>query len=41
MIPENAFQQILVMGEGWQVQRVEYVAKESKVVNRLEETPAL
>jgi transposase len=41
MIPEKVFHQILALGEGWQVSRVDYVAKESKVLIRVEETPAL
>jgi len=41
MIPEKVFQKILILGEGWQVQRVDYIEKESKVVIRIEETPAL
>ena len=41
MIPEKVFQRILVLGDGWRVQQVDYVEKASKVVIRLEETPAL
>src|SRR5882724_618351 len=41
MIPEKVFQKILVLGDGWQVQQVDYVEKESKVLIRIEETPAL
>src|SRR5712671_3228418 len=41
MIPEKVFQKILVLGDGWQVEQVDYVEKESKVLIRIEETPAL
>jgi transposase len=41
MIPEKVFQKILVMGDGWRVQQVDYVEKEGKVLIRIEETPAL
>lgn len=41
MIPEKVFQKILVLGDGWRVQQVEYVEKESKVLIRIEETAAL
>src|SRR6266516_1907165 len=41
MIPEKVFQKILVLGDGWRVERVDYVEKESKVLIRIEETPAL
>jgi transposase len=41
MIPEKVFQQILALGNTWQVQRVDYAEKESKVLIRIEETPAL
>jgi transposase len=41
MIPEKVFQKILVLGDGWRVQQVDYVEKEGKVVIRIEETPAL
>jgi transposase len=41
MIPEKVFHQILALGEGWQVSRVDYVEKESKVLIRVEETSAL
>jgi hypothetical protein len=37
MIPEKVFQKILVLGDGWQVQQVDYVEKESKVLTRIEE----
>ena len=39
MIPEKMFQQILALGEAWRVAAVEYVAQESQVVIRVEETP--
>ncbi len=41
MIPEKVFEKILVLGEGWRVQGVDYVEKESEVLIRIEETPAL
>jgi transposase len=41
MIPEKMFQKVLVLGEGWRVQQVDYVEKESKMFIRIEETPAL
>jgi transposase len=41
MIPEKVFHQILALGEAWRVSRVDYVEKESKVLIRVEETPAL
>ena len=41
MIPEKVFHQILALGEGWRVQQVDYVEKESKVLIRVEETAAL
>jgi hypothetical protein len=41
MIPEEVFQKILVLGDGWRVQKVDYVEKESKVLIRTEEAPAL
>jgi transposase len=41
MIPEKVFHQILALGEGWRVQQVDYVEAESKVLIRVEETPAL
>ena len=41
MIPEKVFHQILALGETWRVNRVDYVEKESKVLIRVEETPAL
>lgn len=41
MIPEKVFEKILVLGDGWRVQGVAYVAKENEVLLRIEETPAL
>ncbi len=41
MIPEKVFEKILVLGDGWRVRQVDYVEKESKVLIRVEETPAL
>lgn len=41
MIPEKVFQQILILGQEWKVQRVDYMEKEAKVQIRIEETPAL
>src|SRR5438477_10358444 len=41
MIPEKVFQKILVLGDGWRVQQVDYVEKESKVLIRIEETLAM
>ena len=41
MIPEKMFEKILVLGDGWQVQRVDYLEKESQVLIRVENTPAL
>jgi len=41
MIPEKVFHQILGLGETWRVSRVDYVEKESKVLIRVEDTPAL
>jgi transposase len=41
MIPEKMFHQILALGDAWRVNRVDYVEKESKVLVRVEETPAL
>ena len=41
MIPEKVFHQILALGNAWRVQQVDYVEKESKVLIRIEETPAL
>lgn len=41
MIPERVFHQMLALGEGWQVARVEYQEKEQRVQIRVEETGAL
>jgi transposase len=41
MIPEKVFQQILALGEAWRVKRMDYVEQESKVMIRVEDTPAL
>lgn len=41
MIPEKVFEKILVLGDGWRVQGVDYIEKESKVLIRIEETPEL
>jgi transposase len=41
MIPEKVFQKILVLGEGWSVRQVDYLEKESQVLIRIEDTPAL
>ena len=41
MIPEKVFQQILALGEAWRVNRMDYIEKESKVLIRVEEMPAL
>ena len=41
MIPEKVFHQILALGEGWRVQQVDYLDRESKVLIRVENTPAL
>ena len=41
MIPEKVFQQILALGEAWRVKRMDYVEQESKVLIRVEDTPAL
>ena len=41
MIPEKVFHQILALGDGWRVQRVDYAEKEAKVFIRIEDTPAL
>ena len=40
MIPEKVFHQILALGDAWRVSRVDYVERESKVLIRVEETPA-
>ena len=41
MIPEKVFHRILALGDGWRVERVEYMEEESKVLIRVENTPAL
>lgn len=41
MIPEKVFHQILALGESWRVRAVDYVEKESQVIIRIEETPAI
>ena len=41
MIPEKVFHQILALGEGWRVQPVDYLDKESKVLIRVENASAL
>ncbi len=41
MLPEKGFQKILGLGDGWQVQQVDYVEKASKVLIRIQETAAL
>jgi transposase len=41
MMPEKVFQQILALGEAWRVNRMDYIEKESKVLIRVEESPAL
>ena len=41
MIPEKVFHQILGLGDAWRVSRVDYVEKASKVLIRVEDTPAL
>ena len=41
MIPEKMFQQVLALGAAWQVVRMDYLAKEQKVLIRVEDTPAL
>jgi hypothetical protein len=41
MIPEKAFEKILVLGDGWRAQQVDCVEKESKALVCIEETPAL
>jgi transposase len=41
MIPEKVFHQILGLGDAWRVSRVDYVEKSSKVLIRVEDTPAL
>lgn len=41
MIPEKMFQQLLALGEAWQVTSMDYLEKEQKVVIRVKETAAL
>lgn len=41
MIPKKMFYSILALGESWRIKSVEYVEKESQVLIRVEETPAL
>ena len=41
MIPEKMFHSILALGEEWRIKQVDYVAKESKVLIQVEETPGL
>ena len=41
MIPEKVFHQVLALGEGWHVPQVDYLDQESKVLIRVENTPAL
>ena len=41
MIPEKMFQQILALGDGWQVARLDYLEKSQEVLLRVAETPAL
>jgi transposase len=41
MVPEKMFQKLLALGDGWQVQQVDYVEKESQVLIRIAETPGL
>ena len=41
MIPEKVFQQILILGEGWEVFAVDYDASQRKVFIRVRETPRL
>jgi len=41
MIPENVFQQILMLGEEWKVQAVEYQDKERQIVIKVSETSKL
>lgn len=41
MIPEKMFEQILALGEGWRVSRVDYEEAERTVLIRVEETAAL
>jgi len=41
MIPEKVLQQILLLGDEWRVSAVDYVAKASQVLIRVEDLPAL
>jgi transposase len=41
MIPEKVFHQILGLGDAWHVSRVDYLEKASRVLIRVEDTPAL
>jgi hypothetical protein len=41
MIPERVSHQILALGDGWQVLRVDYGEAERNVTIRVAETPAL
>jgi len=41
MIPEKVFHQILALGDSWRVRQVDYLDKESRVLIRVEDTPAL
>lgn len=41
MIAEKMFQAILALGESWRIKQVDYVEQASKVLIRVEETPAL
>jgi len=41
MIPGKMFQQVLALGEAWQVVRMDYLEKEQKVLIRVADTPAL
>lgn len=41
MIPEKVFHQILMLGDSWRVQQVDYLEKEAKVRIRIEETRTL
>jgi transposase len=41
MIPEKMFQQLLLLGDAWQVKEMDYLEKEQQVLIRVSETPAL
>jgi len=41
MIPEELFERLLVLGDGWRVKAVDYVEAEGKVLIRVEDTPEL